>query len=222
MRGSRSHQPRSGAYGEPRWGRPPFGQGRAAWKPNSNVKIAISGSAGIGKTTLAGALAARRGYRLIEEGYDGLFGSDAGFVKPRARLRHEILALLELKNSREDEAAAFVADRCAVDLFNLWMSRGFGDDQEATAWLYHRCRHYVAKYDVVFVLPWSAIPLRQITLVANRRRAMNPWSQLYNHANVIGLLHQWLLPARLVAIPFHLMALGERVEYACEQINRHR
>jgi adenylate kinase family enzyme len=186
------------------------------------VKIAISGSAGIGKTTLASALAECRGCRLIEEGYDGLFDSDAGFIKSRSRLRREILSLLEMKNALEEEAEAFVADRCAVDLFNLWMSRGFGDDQELTGCLYQRCRRYVEKYDFVFVLPWSAIPLRQIGLPVNRRRAMNPWSQLYNHANVIGLLHQWLPSTRLVPIPFGLIELRERVAFACEQIDRRR
>ena len=183
------------------------------------MKIAVSGSAGVGKTTFAVALAECRGCRLIEEGYDGFFGSDAGFIKSRAQLRRKILALLELKNSLEEEAEAFVADRCAVDLFNLWMSRGFGEDQKITGCLYQRCRQYVAKYDVVFVLPWRAIPLRQIELPENRRRAMNPWSQLYNHANVIGLLHQWLPPARLVPIPFGLRDLRRRVAFACERID---
>ncbi len=199
----------------------PAGQHRSARPRDPGVKIAISGSAGVGKTTLASALAHCYGCRLIEEGYDGLFDPHADFIRPRSRLRREILCLLEQKNSRESEAGSFVADRCAVDLFNLWMSRGFGDDQELTAWLYQHCRRYVEKYDFVFVPPWSAIPLRQIDLPVNRRRAMNPWSQLYNHANVIGLLHQWLPAARLVPIPFGLQDLRERVAFACATI-RHR
>lgn len=185
------------------------------------MKIAVSGSAGVGKTTLAGALAQCCGCQLIEEGYDRLFDPHADFIKPRSRLRREILSLLEQKNSRESEAGSFVADRCAVDLFNLWMSCGFGEDQELTGRLYQRCRRYVEKYDFVFVPPWSAIPLRQIDLPVNRRRSMNHWSQLYNHANVIGLLHQWLPATRLVPIPFGLQELRDRVAFACATI-RHR
>ena len=192
------------------------GPGRTARSGVAGVKVAISGSAGIGKTTFARALAERRGCRLIEEGYDGLFGADARFLSSRTRLRHEILAVLERKNAREDAAPAFVADRCAVDLFNLWMSRGFGDDERMTGWLYQRCRHYMAKYDFVFVLPWSAIPLRQIAAPVNRRRSLNPWFQLYNHANVIGLLHQWLPPRRLIPMPYRLSALHDRVAFACD------
>ena len=192
---------------------------RTARSCAAGVKVAISGSAGIGKTTFARALAERCGCRLIEEGYDGLFGADARFLPSRMRLRHEILAVLERKNAREDDVPAFVADRCAVDLFNLWMSRGFGDDERMTGWLYQRCRRYMAKYDVVFVLPWSAIPLRQIATPVNRRRSLNPWFQLYNHANVIGLLHQWLPPARLIPMPYRLSGLHERVAFACEKID---
>lgn len=184
------------------------------------MKVAIAGSAGIGKTTLARALADRYGCRLIEEGYDKLFGPDAEFLHSHVQLGREIVSLLERKHSLENEAAVFVADRCAVDLFNLWMSCGFGIDEKATGWLYRRCRRYSAKYDFVFVLPWSAIPLRQIAAPAPRRRSMNPWFQLYSHANVIGLLHQWLPAARLVPVPFSLNALDERVAFACEVIER--
>lgn len=182
------------------------------------MKIAISGSAGIGKTTLARALAARCGCCFIEEGYDRLFGPDAEFLRSSGQLRREIVSVLERKNSLEDEATAFVSDRCAVDLFNLWMSRGFGDDEKTTGRLYRCCRRYTVKYDVVFVLPWGAIPLRQIASPASRRRSMNPWFQLYSHANVIGLLHQWLPAARLVPIPFGLNELDARVDFACKMI----
>lgn len=184
------------------------------------VKIAISGSAGIGKTTLARALAGHCGWCLIEEGYDGLFGPDAEFLRSRTQLRREIVGILERKNSLEDEADAFVADRSAVDLFNLWMSRGLGDDEKTTAWLYRRCRRYSAKYDLVFVPPWSAIPLRQLARPARRRRAMNPWFQLYSHATVIGLLHQWLPATRLVPIPFALNEQDARVDFAIEALRK--
>lgn len=186
------------------------------------MKVAITGSAGIGKTTLARALAERCGCCLIEEGYDCLFGPDAEFLRSRVLLRREIVSVLERKNLLEEKATAFVSDRCAVDLFNLWMSCGFGDDEKMTAWLYQCCRRYSAKYDVVFVLPWGAIPLRQIAPPGRRRRSMNPWFQLYSHANVIGLLHQWLPAARLVPVPFGLIEPDARVEFACEMIERRR
>jgi len=182
------------------------------------VKIAISGCAGIGKTTLASALAQRHKVQLVEEGYDGFFNSDFDFIKSPRQLKRKILGVLEKKNDLEDQASSFIADRCAVDLFNLWMANGLGADQKSTSRLYQRCRAYTDKYDFVFVLPWSAIPLKQISAPARRRRTMSAWFQLHNHANIIGLLHQWLPPERLVPIPFHLVDLEKRLEFASDKI----
>jgi AAA domain len=176
------------------------------------VKIAISGSAGTGKTTLATALAARQRCSLIAEGYDGFFDENFDFIKPAGRLRHRIFATLESKNGAENECGDFVADRCPADLFNLWLSRGYGTNQGKTADLYSRCRSYIGKYDRIVVLPWSALPLSQVReATARRRRTMNYWTQLYNHSTMIGLLQQWVTPDRLLPIPFTMVGLEARV-----------
>jgi hypothetical protein len=177
------------------------------------MKIAISGSAGTGKTTVVTALAKAFDIPSIDEDYDEFFDEHCNLLNPPQRLKSRILVTFDAKNRQEDSFPDFVADRCPVDLFNLWMTRGFGRDQKLTAMFYDRCRWAMKKYDYVVVLPWGAIPLKQIAEPGLRRRTMNPWSQLHNHANVIGLVHQWVQPEKLVPIPFALSRVCDRVDY---------
>jgi len=183
------------------------------------MRIAISGSAGTGKTTLATALAAKWGCLLIAEHYDEFFDDNFDFIKPTNRLQHRIFEVLEDKSQAENECSDFVADRCPVDLFNLWLSRGFGTNQRKTADLYNRCRSYIRKYDRIVVLPWSALPLTQVEEGASHRRVMNEWVQLYNHSTMIGLLQQWVTPDRLLPIPFAMVELDARVDAALGSSN---
>ena len=182
------------------------------------MKIAVSGSAGTGKTTLATALAGRYDCSVVAECYDEFFDKNYDFIKPASRLQRQILTTLEHKNKLEDECGDFVADRSPVDLFNLWLSRGYGSNQRKTADLYNRCRTYIKKYDRIVVLPWSALPLVQVDAHVGRRRVMNPWIQLYNHSTMIGLLQQWVSGNHLLPIPFAMAALNARVDFICESV----
>jgi hypothetical protein len=184
------------------------------------MKIAVSGSAGTGKTSLATAIATKGGYSIVDENYDEFFEDDYQFVQPASRLQRRILDTLERKNEFENEYRSFVADRCPVDLFNLWLGRGFGNNQRKTTDLYNRCRSYICKYDVIVVLPWSALPLVQVDRDDGpRRRVLNPWSQLYNHSTMIGLLQQWVPPNRLLPVPFNIVDIQARVDFITRSIS---
>ena len=182
------------------------------------MKIAVCGSGGTGKTTLVHALAARFHLSIVSESYDDFFNDDFEFIAPPVRLKAKIVETLVEKNRLEAMAEHFVADRCAADLFNLWLTRGFGVDRRETKRIYRTCREYMTKYDFVVVTPWSAIPLRQVEESTRRRRTMNEWTQLHNHATIIGLLSQWVLPDRLLPIPFDVNEIERRVDFLAQRI----
>ncbi len=186
------------------------------------MKLALSGSAGVGKTTLAKELAVRLNADFIEEHYSGFFDEVGNFVEPPATLRNKIFNVLEYKHNLEHGSNGFVSDRCPVDIFNLWLSRGFARYQDETADLYRKCRAYMKGYDAVVVLPWGQIPLQQVEEAGeNRRRIMNPWTQLHNHSVIAGLLIQWLPISKIIPIPAHIKDLRSRVEYLMSLSSMH-
>ncbi len=179
------------------------------------MKLAISGSAGTGKTSLLKGIAEQIQYPVIEELYDDFFDHHGEFITPDSSLQRGIFTTLEAKHALETGHPKFIADRCPADLFNLWLSRGFAQNQKSTADLYRRCRSYMNKYDYIIVLPWSALPLSQIKgQQTTRKRVMNPWIQLHNHAAIIGLLQQWVPATKLLPIPYALTGITSRVEFA--------
>jgi len=165
------------------------------------------------KTTLAAALAAKYGTVMVSEQYDGLFQIERGNADPVSTLRWKVSALLDAKHAEEEALPCFFADRGPVDLFNLWMTAGLGRDQSRTADFYNRCRAYVRKYDYIVIPAWGAIPFTQIKDPGNRRRSMNAWYRLHNHASVIGLWRQWVAPEKLLPVPYRLVRLDDRIAY---------
>jgi nicotinamide riboside kinase len=172
-------------------------------------RLALSGSAGTGKSTLGRALAARldvpylpEGMRLrIEAGLDLHAISHAG-------LRDLLLDLWQEQRAWEAEAEAcgFVADRSSVDFAAFWLHYRFGEDPSAAAFCGETLDH-ARRYDQIVLLPWGVLPL-----VADGVRSSNPWVQRHYQATVEGLLFREVEPARLAVMP-PLQALEARVAW---------
>jgi len=173
------------------------------------VKIAISGSAGIGKTTLAKALAQSLGLPLIAEGYAPLFDLPAA---PPAELVPRFEKILRDKSALEASHQAYVADRASTDLFNLWLSLGLGQLPQETEKFYRACREHSQCYDYVVLLPWGVFSVQPIKNTGNfQQRADNPWIQLRNHATICGLNALWLPEARLIHLSQQAVSTEERL-----------
>lgn len=148
-------------------------------------RIAISGSAGTGKSTLARRLAAELGLPYIGEGM-------REYLERTGRTLHDVghdglrdLILTLWEERRAAEAAApdgFVADRGAYDYAAFWMYYHLAAWDPATD-------DFMAevlsprRYDHIYVLPWGAIPL-----VADGVRSPNPWTQLHLQLLIEGVL----------------------------------
>lgn len=166
--------------------------------PAPPLRIAVSGSAGTGKTTLGRALAG---------------ALDLPFIEERMRLRLEQglelgrMSHAELEALHRDlwaeqvalEAAhpgGFVVDRSSLDYAAFRLQYGFFDDGFDTAGFFAQAVAHAASYTAVLLFPHGALPLE-----TDGVRAPNPWLQLRFQLCVEGLLDAHLDPARLHRVP---------------------
>lgn len=202
-------------------GERPAGQGagvvgaaRRSERPRSGPpRVALSGSAGTGKTTMGTALSERWGVPYVPEGMRerieaglNLRGLDA------QSLRALIWELWDEQVDREDAAVraagGFVSDRSPIDYLAFWLVYGFCEDDAETRRMEAATRARLDALDRVVVLPHGVLPLREDGV-----RAANPWVQLRFQAVVEGLLHRRVAPERLALMPA-LQNLSARVEWA--------
>ncbi len=163
------------------------------------MRIALSGSAGTGKSTLAALLGRRLGLPVIGEGMREHLertGVDLHRLS-HAEFRALVLSLWEERREAEAraerEAGGFVADRAGVDYAAFWMYYHFAREDAQTEAL---MREALApgRYDRLFLLPWGAIPL-----VADGVRTADRYVQLHVDLLIRGLLERHGLEARTLA-----------------------
>ena len=125
--------------------------------------IAISGRAGVGKTTLAAHLAGLFEVPLIEELMRPLIESGVDLHDLTSDQRKALLldhydkAIAAMKVATASHGG-FVSDRSPADFAAFWLHYGFGDDDETDGFL-SRAAADSALVDLAIMLPWGAIPL---------------------------------------------------------------
>lgn len=154
------------------------------------MRIALSGSAGTGKTTLAQRLSDHYQVPYLEEGFRKR--REAGLnVHALSSDEHKALllelygeAILEMETAIQDHGG-FVADRSPIDYLAFWLHYGFWSGPDATETLYTRTLSDQASLDQVIVLPWGTLPL-----AADGIRSTNRWLQLKYQSLLEGLHHR--------------------------------
>lgn len=176
-------------------------------------RLAITGSAGVGKTTLGKRLAETLAVPFLEEGMRGRIeaGLDMHTLDRDGR-RALLLELFEQTLSAIGAAVnagdGFVSDCCSVDFAAFWLYYGFGFDEDATQRVFSRAESALAGYDLIIVLPWGAIPL-----LADGVRSANPWVQLHYQVLLEGLLARHARPGQIVRLLLEVVDLEERVRW---------
>ncbi len=148
-------------------------------------RIAISGSAGTGKSTLARRLAAELGVPYIPEGMREHLARTGTSLHALGMdgLRSLVLALWDERRDAEARATAgFVADRASHDFAAFWLFYRFAAEDDVTT-RYFADALAPDRYDAVYVLPWGAFPIE-----ADGVRTPNRWAQLNYQLVVEGLL----------------------------------
>ncbi|ACI98102.1 AAA family ATPase [Rhodospirillum centenum] len=179
-------------------------------------RIGITGSAGVGKTTLAEALGGRLDLPVMAEAMRPLL--EAGFdLHTLTREGHRALIRAQadaLVRAMAQADGGFVTDRTPLDFAAHWLSNGFGvDDPAATEALLARAVAAMADYSAVLLLPWGCIPLEDDGV-----RFPNPWMQLHFQELVAGLCRRWVDPARLVIVPDRAMAPEARLDWVLRRL----
>ncbi len=182
-------------------------------------RLALSGSAGVGKTTLAQALAARWSLPYVDEGMRrrleaglSLYGLDRD---QKRQLLHELAdeayAGAELAVTAN---GGFISDRSPIDQIAFWLHYGFGQDpsEETGAFVEAQIQRSTL-FDKVVLLPWGVLPFKEDGV-----RTANTWVQLKYQALVEGLLRQFLPTEQLVILPKELTKLEERIDWVEQQL----
>jgi hypothetical protein len=167
----------------------------------STLRIAISGPAGAGKTTLANALGEALSLPVLPENLETIYARRSAFLKsqapPAASESQQWAAVwawmdshfewCEAHAARVANLPGFVADRWEMDIMSNWV-RVFSahDANEKTRRLHQLWQERAKTYDLVVVLPVSGfeVELRNDT---GMKRRLNMTVQLLAHTVVAGL-----------------------------------
>jgi hypothetical protein len=183
------------------------------------MKIAVSGTAGVGKTVLCKSLAPLLKLEYIAENYEPFFDKKGIFSGSPEKLIPVFYQVLKDKQKLEQESGDFITDRCPVDLFHMWMTKGLDKDEAATAKFFNHCLIQTRSYDYILLPAWGSLKLQQKTDRKNQQvRVMNAWTQLRNHAGITGYIHLWVPPVNIIQLPMSLSDHDQRIRFVLEQI----
>ena len=177
------------------------------------MKIAITGSACIGKSTLALKLAEKLEVGLIKENYQSLEN-----VKSMDDFAEKLIYIQQQKLLQEDQGS-FVSDRCPIDLMHLWLYHEFHLIQSESDTFIQSCIQQVRQYDFIIIPPWNSFKLEQN---AQGTRVINSLTQLRNHATLVGYTHMFCRPKSIIEIPQSVNTCEERVNLIIAVIKQRR
>jgi adenylate kinase family enzyme len=158
------------------------------------MRIAITGSAGIGKSTLAKALSEKYNLTLINEHYTAIKQ-----VQYKSEYTRILTQIFQEKAAMEARVEKFVTDRCPIDLIKICINQElYLIDRPFVEGFVQQCVQALRQYDFVVVLPWNSFPLTQ---AEDMCRNMDSLQQLHSQAQMVGFTHMWINKMKVLEIP---------------------
>jgi len=161
-------------------------------------RIALSGSAGTGKSTLARILAERLDLPYIEEGFRERVNRGLKLYELDERQRRELMKdMWEEQRERELAAAdGFVSDRSSVDFAAFWLHYDLMDAVDDTREFLDYMGAELERVERVLLCPWGVLPLEPDGV-----RSTNPWLQLRYQSLLEGMHLRYTPAEKLVRVP---------------------
>ncbi len=182
------------------------------------VRIGICGSASVGKTSLANALARDLNLPCLrEEMRDYLEDTGACLRKlPAVRIDAILLELLKEREQKETLTPAFVADTCPLDFAAHALYYGCLGEENADIYL-SGVMEAMARYDALVVLPWGAL-CYEIDGV----RVPNQHLELPYQFLIEDLLRRYIDPEKLYFLPASITQLDDRRRWTLSVLRQPR
>lgn len=180
-------------------------------------RIGVTGSAGVGKTTLSLTLGATLGAPVLHEAMRARL--EAGFsLAGLSREEHQRLLLADAADLAAMTAAAdidgCVADRTPLDFLAFWFCNGYGADSPAeTTMFVQQAAASLHNFDLILVLPWGVLPL-----INDGVRFANPWHQLHAQMVIEELCRRYAPPDRLAFLPADIIEPDARCRWALRRL----
>ncbi len=188
------------------------------------MRLSITGAAGIGKTTLARALAEHFGEPVLTEDFSGIVRAfntpppgESGVSQWRAACRAACCDWLRQRETRYRANPGFVEDRCAIDILLRWLLENLSDaDNDETRRMIETARTLVAMTDFVVIPPLLPVAPGRNDDGLVRAGSL---SRVYRAQSlVLGIATQLVAPVRLICLPDHLQSVGARVDFVLTRI----
>ena len=172
------------------------------------MKIVISGSAGIGKTTLAKKISSIMGYTYIPDQMDVVLRKN-GFSSPKELNNKESVILrlraLKLKIDKESKEENFVSDKGVIDYYAYWLIWCFKNATDVQNRTFIRnVRGHLKNYDLVIIPKFGRFKIKD-----NKIRETDINYQYKIHSLIKELYHNFKI--KIKEYDFNLTTPGSKI-----------